>query len=105
LTPRALAKVSPGDGFNGSFARIAFPVGMAYLASSPFRRSYDWLDQVFINRAAESGGIIKRQIIDVDREVGRAAFEAEVKRRGFSLIRTRTHYVIVCDKGPIERLF
>ena len=67
-------------------------------------KGQDWLDQVFQCRAVETGGIIKRQIVDVDREVGRDAFVAEVRRRRFRLLRTRAHYVIVCDPGPIDLL-
>lgn len=65
----------------------------------------EWLATVFHCRATETGGIIRRQIVDVEREVGCLAFEAEVQERGFRLIRTRHHYVIVCDPGPINILF
>ncbi|MCX8018277.1 MAG: SulP family inorganic anion transporter, partial [Rhodocyclaceae bacterium] len=63
-----------------------------------------------VERLNESGVVVlfaglKRQVIDVDREVGRRAFEDEVRRRGFRLLRTRTHYIIVCDRGPIDLLF
>ena len=64
----------------------------------------DWLDQVFQCQAARNGGVIRRQVLDVDREVGIPAFVAEVRRRKFRLIRTPTHFVIVCDEGPVEIL-
>lgn len=69
------------------------------------RHPGDWLDSVFHCRATTTGGVIRRQVMDVEREVGRDAFEAEVRRRGFRLLRTRHHYLIVCDPGPIEVLF
>ncbi len=62
----------------------------------------DWLSQIFHCRAVETGGVIRRQVIDVDREVGISAFVTEVQRRGFRLIRTQHYFVIVCDPGPIE---
>lgn len=65
-------------------------------------RKQDWLEQVFQCRAAETGGVIRRQAIDVEREVGETVFVAAVMRRGFRLIRTRHHFVVVCDRGPIE---
>ena len=68
------------------------------------RHAHDWLEQIFACRAAETGGVIRRQVLDVDREVGRAAFEAEVRRRGFRLLRTRNHYIIVCEAGPIDMI-
>lgn len=67
-------------------------------------RGQEWLDQVFKSRAAETGGVIRRQVADVEREVGSAALVHEVRRRNFRLIRTRAHYVIVCDPGPIHQI-
>ena len=67
-------------------------------------RGQEWLDQVFKSRAAETGGVIRRQIADVEREIGSAALVLEVRRRNFRLIRTRAHYVIVCDPGPIHQI-
>lgn len=62
----------------------------------------DWLRQVFSCNAVRSGGVIKRAIGDVDREVGRAALELEVRRRGFRMVRTQTHFLIICSPGGIE---
>lgn len=67
-----------------------------------YPRGQEWLDQIFQSRAVETGGVIKRQVVDVDREIGRDALIAEVRRRGFRMIRTRAHFVIVCDPGPID---
>lgn len=60
-------------------------------------RGRDWLEQVFKSRTVETGGVIRRQIVDVDREIGEAVLIAEVRRRNFRLLRTRAHFVIVCD--------
>lgn len=69
------------------------------------RHANEWLENVFHCRATETGGVIRRQVMDVEREVGRRAFEDEVRRRGFRLLRTRHHYIIVCDDGPIDLVF
>jgi len=45
----------------------------------------DWLRQIFSARAAQ-GGVVRRSIAWVDREVGRDLFMAEVRRRGFHLL-------------------
>lgn len=66
-----------------------------------FPSSYDWLDQVFQCQAARNGGVIRRQIVDVEREVGVRSFIAEVHRRGFRLIRTSQHFIIICNTDPI----
>ena len=63
-----------------------------------------WLAQVFHCRAAETGGVIRRQVVDVDRQVGIATFIAEVRRRGYRLIRTQHYFIVVCSDGPIEVL-
>jgi hypothetical protein len=69
----------------------------------PFsRQANDWLDRVFHCRATTTGGVIRRQVMDVEREVGRRAFEDEVRKRNFRLLRTRHHFIIVCDTGPIN---
>lgn len=61
----------------------------------PWPRKQDWLDQVFHCRAAETGGVIRWQLQDVENEVGVAALFSEVRRRNLRLIRTRAHFVIV----------
>ena len=69
------------------------------------RQAHEWLEGVFHCRAPATGGVIRRQVMDVEREVGRRVFENEVRKRGFRLIRTRHHFLIVCDDGPIDILF
>lgn len=61
-----------------------------------------WLEQMFAVRATEMGGVIRRQVVDVEREVGFRALEAEVRRRGFRLIRSRNYYIVVCDGAPLD---
>jgi hypothetical protein len=62
----------------------------------------DWLDQIFRAKAAASGGVIRRSIRDVEREIGRDALELEVRRRGFHLLECGPHFVIVCSPAPIR---
>lgn len=66
----------------------------------PFGR--DWLDQVFRAKTAAQGGVLRRRIADVEREVGRAEFELEVRRRGFRLIECGGHFVVICTRDPIR---
>ncbi|MFP4303765.1 MAG: N-(5'-phosphoribosyl)anthranilate isomerase [Rhodosalinus sp.] len=63
-----------------------------------------WLAQVFSSGEAARGGIVKRQIADVDRIAGRDAFLAEVERRGFQAVQNGRHYVVFCNAWPIRRL-
>ena len=63
---------------------------------------YDWLDEVFQCQAARTGGVIRRQVIEVQRKVGERAFVQEVRRRSIWLVRTSQHFAIICNDQPIE---
>ena len=63
-----------------------------------------WLDQLLSSREALGGGIVKRQIRDVERLVGRDAFLAEAERRGFQVVQNNRHFVIFCNLLPIRRV-
>ncbi|MEE4119335.1 MAG: N-(5'-phosphoribosyl)anthranilate isomerase [Paracoccaceae bacterium] len=64
----------------------------------------DWLDQIFRAKAAARGGVIRRKVRDVEREIGRDALELEVRRRGFHLLECGGDFVIVCSAAPIRIL-
>ena len=59
--------------------------------------SEKWLRQIFSAQAARDGGVVRRQVRDVERLIGRDVFEGEVKRRGFSAVETTGQYVIFCN--------
>jgi hypothetical protein len=63
-----------------------------------------WLARIFAAKAAE-GQVIRRNIAWIDREVGRARFMAEVRRRGFHLLQTADQFIVVCHSGPVHMLF
>ena len=63
-----------------------------------------WLTQLFSSTEARKGGVVKRQIRDVERLVGRQAFVREVARRGFQAVENGRHFVIFCNGAPIRRL-
>ncbi len=63
-----------------------------------------WLEQVLSSGEARKGGVVKRQIRDVERLVGRDAFLAEVERRGFQAVQNGRHFVIFCNMMPIRRV-
>lgn len=62
----------------------------------------DWLDQMFRAKSAMTGGVLRRSAIDVDREIGRAALELEVRRRGFHMLECGAHFVVVCSAQPLK---
>ncbi|MEX0368885.1 MAG: N-(5'-phosphoribosyl)anthranilate isomerase [Ruegeria sp.] len=61
-----------------------------------------WLSQVFGSNEAMRGSVVKRQVRDVERLVGRAVFAREVKRRGFQAVGNGRHFVIFCNDKPIR---
>ncbi|MEL6450466.1 MAG: N-(5'-phosphoribosyl)anthranilate isomerase [Pseudomonadota bacterium] len=63
-----------------------------------------WLAQVFSAKAVQTGGVIRRAVPWVEREIGRARFVAEVERRGFHLWECGSQFVVICTPGPIRRI-
>ena len=65
----------------------------------------DWLNQMFRAKAAQTGGVIRRNRADVVREVGHDHFELEVRRRGFHLLICGKDYIVICSNAPVTMLF
>ena len=63
-----------------------------------------WLAQFLGSAEARRGGVVKRQIRDVERLVGREAFAEAVARRGFRAYENGRHFVVFCNDGPILRV-
>jgi hypothetical protein len=61
-----------------------------------------WLDTVFAAKAVGKAGIVRRAVQDVEREVGRPAFVAEVRRRGFHLIECGGQFIVICNPGQMQ---
>lgn len=68
----------------------------------PFLQPDIWLQQIFDSRAARSGGIVRRKVRDVERILGRAAFIAEIQRRGYHLVETSGQFIIFCHNDAVE---
>ncbi len=61
-----------------------------------------WLTHLFSAKAARNGGIVRRKVRDVERILGRRAFENELHRRGFSAVENAGQFVIFCNSEPIR---
>ncbi|WP_298432846.1 N-(5'-phosphoribosyl)anthranilate isomerase [uncultured Jannaschia sp.] len=68
----------------------------------PATTAAPWLAKLFGSRSAQSGGVVRRSTAWVEREVGRAAFVAEVRRRGFHLLETGGQFVVICHRGSLR---
>jgi hypothetical protein len=61
-----------------------------------------WLRLLFSAKAARDGGVVRRQVRDVERIVGRATLDPELRRRGFRPVGNAGQYVIFCNRGPVR---
>ena len=68
-------------------------------------QSDTWMLQVFSSKAAREGGVIRRQVADVDRIVGQRRFQREIQRRGYSVVENAGQYVIFCNREPLRRIW
>lgn len=65
-------------------------------------RNKAWLTRLFAAKAARRGGVLRRAVRDVEREVGSDALAAEVRARGFHLIECGGQFVIICNPGHMR---
>jgi hypothetical protein len=63
-----------------------------------------WISHLFNSQAARDGGVIRRQVRDVERYVGRDVFLVEMRRRGFPVLENAGQFIIVCNQEPIRRV-
>jgi hypothetical protein len=63
-----------------------------------------WIVQLFSARAAAEGGIIRRQVADVERLLGRERFLHEVRRRGFRAVENSGQFIVFCNQEPVKLL-
>ncbi|WP_245964100.1 N-(5'-phosphoribosyl)anthranilate isomerase [Roseovarius spongiae] len=61
-----------------------------------------WLYAVFASKAAIKGGVVRRAVRDVERLMGRRAFEAEVRRRGFHMVENAGQFIVFCNDEPVH---
>ena len=63
-----------------------------------------WIEQIFSAKAAK-GGVVRRAVGWVEREIGRDRFFAEVRSRGFHLLAAGDQFIVVCDPRPVRMIF
>ena len=61
-----------------------------------------WMRHLFSSQAARDGAVIRRKVRDIERYVGRAAFEAELRRRGYHAVENSGQLIIFCNQDPIR---
>lgn len=65
------------------------------------QNSAEWFRHLFSATAARDGGVVRRKVRDMERMVGRAAFEAEIRRRGFSAVENAGQVIVFCNAEPV----
>ena len=60
-----------------------------------------WLTHVFSAKAAREGGVVRRKLRDIEKYVGRDAFEKELVRRGYHAVENAGQLVIFCNQEPL----
>ena len=63
-----------------------------------------YLLHLFSSHSAREGGVVRRKVRDVDRYLGRDAFFAEMRRRGYPVVENAGQFVIFCNTEPIRRV-
>lgn len=61
-----------------------------------------WVNALFSAKSVQRGGVIRRSVRSIEREIGCAAFEAEIRRRGFHAIEIGGQYIILCNSGHMR---
>jgi hypothetical protein len=67
---------------------------------------HPWLRQMFSARTAIEGGIeggiVRRNVTDVERLVGREMFMQVIRRRSSRVVENAGHFVIFCNAEPVH---
>jgi hypothetical protein len=61
-----------------------------------------WIDQIFSARSARSGGVVRRSIAWIEREVGRGYFEEAVRKRQFHMVECGGQLVVICNSDGLK---
>ena len=63
-----------------------------------------WIDQMFTAKTAGRGGVVRRSVLSVEREVGRAVFIAAVRQRGYHCVECGGQFIVICNLGQMQVL-
>lgn len=63
-----------------------------------------WMQQIFDVKSARQGGVVRRKLRDVERNVGLDRLHAAVRRRGYHAVLNGEQVVIFCNNQPVRLL-
>ena len=61
-----------------------------------------WITHLISAKTARQGGVVRRNLRDIERYVGRDVFEAELQRRGYHAVENAGQLIIFCNQEPIR---
>ncbi len=61
-----------------------------------------WFDHLFTAKLARAGSVVRRKVRDMERWVGRDAFLAEIRRRGFTAVENAGQVIVFCNAEPVR---
>lgn len=61
-----------------------------------------WIATIFSAKAVANGGVVRRAVAWVEREVGRERMVAEVRRRGYHMIESGGQFIVICNGGGVR---
>lgn len=63
-----------------------------------------WLSDLFISKAVQQGGVIRRKARDIERFVGMERFMAQIHRRSYQVLENSGQIVIFYKRAPVRWL-
>jgi hypothetical protein len=63
--------------------------------------SQEWMRQMLATKTALDGGVVRRKVSDVERLVGRDAFLAAMRKRGYRVVENAGHFVVFCNSDDL----
>lgn len=68
----------------------------------PDDRIAAWLDLLFAAQAVAKGGVVRRSVRGVERDIGRDALVAAVRARGFHVVECGGQFIVICNTGHLR---
>lgn len=68
----------------------------------PLQSPDQWFDHLFTAKSARAGGVVRRKVRDMERMVGREAFLAEIRHRGFTAVENAGQVIVFCNAEPVR---
>ena len=65
---------------------------------------YAYINAIFSSKQAKNGGVVSRQIANVQKYASTQFLIEEVKRQGFHIVEIANQYIIICNSGDIKLL-